>query len=82
MIYRAPLKLANYQKIILKDGRIVVMHRIGISLVWYNAVKDLVTHGAPYFYYENYFDGKEVEVEVEVEVKVFNRVSKELGWML
>lgn len=82
MIYRAPLKLANYQRILWKDGRFVVMHRMGLSLAHYNAIKNLVAHGAPYFYYESYFDGKKIEVEVEVEVQTFKKVSKELGWML
>ena len=80
MMYRAPLKLANYQRIIKKGNRLVVMHRVGLSLAHYNAMKNIVPHGAPYFYYQNHFDGKKIEVEVEVEVKAFKKFNKAEGW--
>jgi hypothetical protein len=82
MIYRAPLKLANYQRIIKKDGRFVVMHRVGLSLAHYNAIKNLVAHGAPYFYYGSLIDKEAIAVEVEVEAQTFKKISKELGWIL
>lgn len=81
MTYRAPLKLANYQRIIKKDDRFVVMHRVGLSLAHYNAIKNLVAHGAPYFYHGSLIDKEEVSVEVEIEVKAFKKISKEQGWM-
>lgn len=80
MIYRAPLKLANYQKIVKKGDRLVVMHRVGLSLAHYNAIKDFVAHGAPYFYYENSLGKKVVEVEVEVEIEAFKKFNKREGW--
>jgi hypothetical protein len=55
------------------------MTNVAIPTEWYNEIKDLVKMENAYFYDDKVW-GKGVEVDVDEEE--FNRVSKELGWML
>ena len=52
---------------------------VAITKRWYDEIKGLVKMKNEYFYVDEMW-GEEVEVDVDEEE--FNRVSKELGWIL
>jgi hypothetical protein len=52
---------------------------VAITKRWYDEIKGLVKMENEYFYVDEMW-GEEVEVDVDEEE--FNRVSRELGWML
>ena len=56
------------------------MTNCSINNEWYNEIKGLGITANPYFITEGFFAGQ-VEVDV-LDVEEFERVSKELGWMV
>ena len=52
-----------------------------INEKWYNEIKDIVPHGEPFFYEEEGWSLKFVEVDIYDET-LFIETSKKLGWML
>ena len=55
------------------------MMNVTINQNWYDEIKDLVPTADPYFYTDSVFGEM---VEVDVDKQTFERVSRELGWMV
>ena len=55
-----------------------MMTSVVIRREWFEEIKNLINYNDPYFFEED----NTQKVELDVNEEQFNKVSKELGWML